>query len=323
MNNDLIERYVYAVTKRMNRKQRDDVAQELRSLIDDMLAERCGEEAPTEKDVRVVLTELGTPQELYAKYDEDADKCLIGQPYYSTYKFVMKIVLAAVTIGILISSVMLQIMEPKGVFEAIGTSLSMVYNSLLSAFAIVTLLFAFFHHKGVKLTEPFSFDDLPPVPKKKQEVSVWESVGGIALSVVFLIVFLAAPQIFSAVVVDTGELVPIFDVNVIRSRWYIIVLFAVIGITREAVKLMEKQYNRKVMLTAIVSDILSAVLSIWWLAGDAVINPEFKANMLRIFVDAEEFVYKIFENFNLFFLAVLLFALLLDALEATVRTLRK
>ena len=42
MNQDIIERYLYAATKRMPRKQRDDVSQELRGLIDDMLSEHCG-----------------------------------------------------------------------------------------------------------------------------------------------------------------------------------------------------------------------------------------------------------------------------------------
>ena len=92
MKNDLIERYLYAVTKRMNPKIREDVKNELSCLIEDMLMERCGDVVPTEKDIRVVLTELGTPQELYIKYSGDGDKCLIGQPYYSTYLFVMKIV---------------------------------------------------------------------------------------------------------------------------------------------------------------------------------------------------------------------------------------
>ena len=85
MKHDLIERYIYAATKRLPRKNPEDVAMELRGLIDDMLMERCGDETPTEKDIRVVLTEIGSPMEVYAKYDEDADKCLIGQPYYSTY----------------------------------------------------------------------------------------------------------------------------------------------------------------------------------------------------------------------------------------------
>ena len=71
MKNDLIERYIYAVTKRLPQKVQKDISDELRTLIDDMLAERCGELVPEEKDIRVVLTELGTPEELYEKYNPD------------------------------------------------------------------------------------------------------------------------------------------------------------------------------------------------------------------------------------------------------------
>ena len=116
MNNDLVERYIYAATKQMPRKQREDVSMELRGLVEDMLSERCGSRTPEEKDVRVVLTELGTPQELYSQYSDDADACLIGQPYYSTYVFVLKIVLGAAVVGMTISNLILQILEPGNVF---------------------------------------------------------------------------------------------------------------------------------------------------------------------------------------------------------------
>ena len=43
MKNDLIERYIYAVTKRLPQKVQKDISDELRTLIDDMLAERCGD----------------------------------------------------------------------------------------------------------------------------------------------------------------------------------------------------------------------------------------------------------------------------------------
>ncbi|MFR4805160.1 MAG: hypothetical protein ACLT98_18700 [Eggerthellaceae bacterium] len=50
-----------------------------------MLDERCRGLPPTAKDVRVVLTELGTPGEMVRKYTADEDACLIGQPYYAQY----------------------------------------------------------------------------------------------------------------------------------------------------------------------------------------------------------------------------------------------
>lgn len=321
MNNDLIERYLYAVTRRMSHKQRDDVCLELRGLIDDMLTERCGGLTPTEKDIRVVLTELGTPQELYAKYDEDAEKCLIGQPYYSTYKFVLKIVLGAVAIGMTISSMILQLLEPQSWWGMAANWLAMLYNSALAAFSIVTLLFAFFYHKGIKLTESFDFDDLPPVPKRSQEISKWESIAGIGFCVIFVVLFVFTPEVFS--VVHEGKRISLFNMALIRSSWPLIVAFAVCGISREVVQLVEGRYNRKVMVTALATNALSAVLSIWWLVSFDVMNQTFLANMKTIFTGESAIVHTMFANFDLFFLGVMLFALVLDSIDVTVKTLRK
>lgn len=321
MNHDLIERYLYAVTKRMDRRQRDDVARELRGLIDDMLAERCDGLTPTEKDIRVVLTELGTPQELYSQYDEDAKKCLIGQPYYSTYKFVLKIVLIAVTIGMTVSSVVLQMLEPQGWLAMAANWLSMLYNSLLSAFAVVTLLFAFFYHKGIRITEPFNFDDLPPVPKKSQEISKWESIAGIGFCVIFVVLFVFTPEVFC--VIREGKTIALFDIEAVRQTWFLVIAFAVCGITRETVQLMERQYNKKVMVTTLVTNAISAVLSIWWLVGFDVMNQTFLANVKETFAGEDQIVFTIFGNFDLFFLGILLFALVLDTIDVTVKTLKK
>ena len=321
MNNDLIERYVYAVTKRLGRKQREDVARELRGLIDDMLTERCGEVLPTEKDVRVVLTELGTPQELYAKYDEEADRCLIGQPYYSTYKFVMKIVLASVVVGATVSNLILQLLEPQVWYTALAGWLNMTYNSMLASFAIVTLLFAFFYHKGIKITEPFNFDDLPAVPKRTQEVSKWECIAGIVMCVVFAVLFIFTPQVFCAVY--EGKTIALFDMDVIRQTWFIVAAFAACGIVRETVQLLEGRYDRKVMVTAWVTNLISAALCFWWLLGFDVMNQSFLASMETIFAGEDAIVIQMFANFDVFFLGVMLFALVLDTVEVTWKSLRK
>ena len=52
--------------------------QNLETIIQDMLEERCGDVMPTEHDIRVVLTELGTPAELASKYKSETQDCLIG-----------------------------------------------------------------------------------------------------------------------------------------------------------------------------------------------------------------------------------------------------
>ncbi len=322
MKNDLIERYIYAVTKRLPRKNREDVAQELQGLIDDMLLERCGNLTPTEKDIRVVLTELGSPQELYEKYDENSKKCLIGQPHYNTYLFVLKIVLVCAAGGLTLSNVILQLLEPQIWYAALGQWIAMLWQGLMGAFAFVTLLFAFFYHKDVKIGEPFNFDELPPVPKRNEEISKWEPIAGIVFSVVFLVLFLVVPEAI-CIIYRGGELVPIFDAGAMRGSWYIILLFTLLGVSRETVKLLERRYNKSVMVVTLGSNLVSAVLAIWWLTRRELFNPVFKEKMMVLFEDPDFFMVGFFENFQYFFLAVILFALGLDTVETVVKSLRK
>ena len=322
MNHELIERYIYAVTRRLPSKQREDVSQELSSLVDDLLTERCGDMTPSEKDIRVVLTELGSPQELYEKYDENSKKCLIGQPYYSTYLFILKIVIFSAAAGLTVANLMLQLIEPQAWYAAVGSWLAMLWKGLMGTFGFVTLLFAFFYHCGVKIDKPFNFDDLPPVPKKQQQIPYWEPIVGIGISVVFLILFLAAPQAI-CIIYKGGEFVPLFNEGVMRGSWYIIVLFTLAGVTREVIKLVEKRYDRRVMVVTIITNGLSALLAVWWLTGEDLFNPVFKEKMTALFLNEEMFMVRFFEGFQYFFLAVMLLALVMDTIETIIKTLRK
>lgn len=320
--NDLIERYIYAATRRLPRKQREDVSRELEGLIDDMLAERCGGITPTEKDIRVVLTELGSPQELYEKYSAEGGKCLIGQPYYSTYLFVLKIVLVCVAFGMTVSSLILQLMEPQAWYAAAGQWLALLWQGLMGAFAFVTILFAVLYHKGIQISKPFDFDDLPPVPKKHEEISPWEPIVGIAFSVVFLTLFLAVPQVFS-IYYEGREWIPVFHVGVLRGSWYILLAFAALGILRDAVKLMDRRYSRKVLAVAVGTNAVSALLAVWWLTGFDLFNPVFQQKMAALFTDDAGFLAGVMTHFQYFFLGILLFALVLDTADTLVKTLRK
>ena len=58
VKNDLIDRYIYAVTKHMKSAMKKDVAAELETIIQDMLEERCEDVTPTERDIKVVLIPL-------------------------------------------------------------------------------------------------------------------------------------------------------------------------------------------------------------------------------------------------------------------------
>lgn len=320
MKNDLIERYIYAVTKKLSYKTREDVAKELRTLIDDMLKERCGDVLPTEKDVKVVLTELGTPMELYEQYAGDGKKCLIGPNYYHTYLFVLKLVLICEVVGLTIASIVSAVVNGQdviwyiGIFEWFG----MIISGSISAFGFVTALFAFFEYKEISLETVSSFDDLPPVPKKEEKISKIETIIGIAISVIFLVVFLVCPEVFTCGVIN-GKIIPIFSTETIRNTWYILFVFSGLGITRDVVKLIDAKYTKRVMLTTVITDALSAVCTVWWLTNRNIMNPEFASAVASLFEGDGAFIANVFANFQYFFMGVILFALLLDSLTTIVK----
>lgn len=145
VKNDLIERYIYAVTKHMKADLKKDVSAELETIIQDMLEERCGDVMPTEHDIRVVLTELGTPAELASKYKSETQDCLIGQPYYNLYVYVLKIVTACVIGGMLLAQIMAAVTSHTIWYIAIFRIIGGIFGGVLTGFAFVTLLFAFFY----------------------------------------------------------------------------------------------------------------------------------------------------------------------------------
>lgn len=324
MDHDLIERYIYAVTKGLPGKTRNDVAKELQTLISDMLEERCGDVMPTEKDIRVVLTELGTPGELYEQYMGDSKKCLIGPPYYTTYVYVMKIVLLCTAFGMTLAFMLSLFVGENNEaiwFLEIFRWFGMLLSGSLSSFAFVTALFAFFYHKEIPIDGNLGLDNLPPVPEKKERISKAETIFGIGISIVFMLIFLICPQIFCAVTKE-GELIPIFSIRTIRGTWYIIILFGILGIIREIVKLIDGKYTKRVMITAAATDFLSALCTVWWLVRDDIMNPEFTAKIGGLFEGESVRIMNLFANFQYFFMGVILFALLLDVVTIVVKGIR-
>lgn len=171
---------------------------------------------------------------------------------------------------------------------------------------------------GISLDNYSGLDDLPLVPKKKQQISRGETIFGIGISVVFLIVFLVCPQIFCAITKD-GELIPILSTEVVRNTWYIIVIFSALGIIREIVKLLDGKYTGRVVITTVITDLLSALCSFWWLLRKDIINPEFAGKIGELFEGDGAFITEIFSHFQYFFLGVILFALLLDIMNAVIK----
>lgn len=82
---ELIDRYVEAATRSVPQASRDDIASELRASIADQLDDRLAGGELDAAAERAVLTELGDPEILAAKYSE-RPLHLIGPRYFADWK---------------------------------------------------------------------------------------------------------------------------------------------------------------------------------------------------------------------------------------------
>ena len=299
MKNDRIERYIYQATKMLPKKNRGDIEQELRTLINDMLEERCGDKEPTQKDIDVVLIELGDPVELAGKY-ADQNRYLIGPSVFPKYWMVLKIVLLCVAGGITIAVIVGALADPVSPWKLIVDWIGTLMSTLFGAFTWVTIVFALIENKDwfkadgalgevigeieqeIKSdkTSGSFLDSLPEVPKKSEVIKRSDPIAGIVFAVIWIIILTTVPQIFG-IYWRTGDgisrITTIFDLDVLRSVTVLFVIATILGICRDIFKLIEGRYTKRLAIATVAFDVPALLISIYVFTRENLFNP----NMLR------------------------------------------
>lgn len=284
---ELIDRYVYDVTRRLPQEQRADIEKELRSLIDDMLAARTGEAEPSEDDVTAVLKELGRPSELAAKY-RGTKRHLIGPEYYDLYWLVLKIVLAATGFGLVIALIVSNVMTPpENTFSVAAESFGGIFGGLVQAFAYVTIAFALserFIKDGRIVKLDWSPKDLPPVPPINQKDTVnikrADPIVGLIFGVIGLIIFNAMPWILGYVTAVEGmKSIPVFNLDVVRTMLPLIDLMICLGMLKDMIRLIAGRYTIKISIAITAINIAVLVLNIVIFLPPAIWNADFLTSL--------------------------------------------
>lgn len=274
--NEMIDRYVYDVTRRLSEAQRADIEKELRTLIDDMLG---GKEDV--KDVTLVLIELGRPSELAAKY-RGTKRYLIGPDIYSTYEMIMKIVLAAVTFGMIVSQIIISITTPpESAFLAVVKAFGMVVMALVQAFAIVTLIFAILERfgKGDSWNEDWHPRDLPEVPMGSAVIKRGEIIVSLVFSAIFLIIITTMPWLFGVGFGLPAPWIPVFNLEALASMIGLVILMVAAGIIKEVLMLVIGRYNIRLAISVLALNLISLALVITVFGSPAVWNADFLMQM--------------------------------------------
>ena len=325
MKNDLIERYIYAVIRHLPLKTRGDVEKELVGLISDMLEERCGDIMPAEKDIRVVLTELGSPEELSMKYSGDENHALISGVYLLTYKRVLKIVLPIVVSSITFANILTLYLKwetPPNPYVLVWTTVwqtigSAIWGICLS-FSIITLTFVISERKKTGINTGDIFAGLPPVPRKTTQINPIEPSAALLLTIFGAVFFLAFPQIIGAWLGDAGW-TPVFAISVVRSLWLPIVLGIIFGIAKETVRLIEGQYTKRVVVVTITANLLLMVSSAVVFLNNNIMNPDFVSRISDLLAgESGDAWLGLLTNLNLLLLAGIIFSLIIEVITVSV-----
>ncbi|MCL2136846.1 MAG: hypothetical protein FWH40_04910 [Coriobacteriia bacterium] len=331
MKYDLVERYIYAVTRLLPAKMRADVEMELDSLITEMLAERCGPITPSDKDIRVVLTDLGTPDELAAKYISDEHSALISGTYYFTYMRLLKIVMPIVCIAVFFSMLLAQIIElvaapPNNVlfiFQFVGQAIGAAIAGAIWAFAVITFIFAVLERQQASIDTSDFLASLPSIPKPTSSIKRLEPIIGMVFSIAGVVLFIGFPQVFRIYFSDYGWL-PVFNIQTLQSLWLPILGSVVLGLFKEAVKLVEGHYNARVAISTCLANALSMACMGYVLLNRGILNPDLLSHLKALLADisasGEGIIQALVLSSNAILFAIICFALILECATALFRT---
>lgn len=329
MSNDLIRRYIYAVTYHLPRKAQPEVELEISSMVSELLEARCGGAKPSDADVRALLTELGPPEDLAIKYSGEEDRALISGIYFLWFKKTLKIVLPIAAVGVAFATLLTALITWRSPQEAsnfnpeiIGEVLSGAIGAAVQAFTWVTIVFAILSRQRVKLTEGDFLAKLPPVPDRRAQIKIHEPVINVLWHIAVAVLLLGFPHLIGGYS-DSAGWIPAFSESHIRASWYLIAMWVTFGIAYEMAKLFERRYSVRLALITVVSHIFIAILAALFFANNSIVNPAFAENASSMLKGASaEKIGWALGHVNLVILGIMLFALLINTATTTYRAIR-
>ena len=284
MNNNVKQRYIYAVTRELPPAQRPDIEKELHGLIDDMLEEHAQSRPSTEKDLEDVLYELGKPQELADKY-RDQKRFLIGPELYPYFIFILKIVFMAIGISMTVLLIVRGLGEPQQIWQVFLETAGAFISAITQAFIWITVIFGLSEHFGwhkkeinLPAEKEWRLSDLPQLPDERNKISRGESI----FTIIFLVLGGAlvsfALNLIGIWVINPGvnaTIIPFFNNQLFATFLPLIYGSIIIEILVEMVKQVIGKWNLKTIAAEIFSKGVNLLVGILIFSNRNIWNSEF------------------------------------------------
>lgn len=282
-----IERYIYAVTKRLPESQREDVASELRSLIEDMLDERKQSEAATAQEIEEVLMELGHPSLLAQKY-RGKDRVLIGPELYDLYMIVLKISLISTGVVAAAVFVLQSILHPVQILDHFIDFNISIFTVLPMAFGWTTFGFALAQHFGssqlktINLNKEWRPADLPKVPDLKHRTNRRDAIAGMVFHVLFVVILVFSADYLGIWLFQDGEFAGVIPFMNPSSYYYLFfILVFVLGFVKECLKFVSERWTWQLIAAQFVLNLVSIGFVALVMTGNDFWNPHFMEQLVQ------------------------------------------
>ena len=274
---DYKEAYVREVGQRLPEKMRDDVQNEIRSMIEDTLEDRSQSAGrPADEEMLLdVLRKLGPPEKMAASYLPP--RYVIGPELYPTFVTVLRIVL---TVIIILGAVGLGLSLGAGeyltaeAYEAIGSAAGELMGSIVSAIGSVMLVFWIIQVLNPNIR--ISHDEWDPRKLKpivdEDRIKIAEPVAGIIFNTLILMVLYLYPEWLGIISFSGGEVVraPLFTGAFFSYLpWFTLVL--VLEVVKDSLLIGSARWTPVARWMAIGGAALTVVVGIMLLTGPAIL----------------------------------------------------
>jgi hypothetical protein len=268
MSATLTDRYIEATVRTLPVTAQEDVRAELAASIADDVDARLEQGQPADVAEREVLTALGDPSVLAARY-ADHPLHLIGPRYYLAWWRLLKLLLAivpacvvaAVALGQALSGAAIGTIVAQAIATALGVAVHLAFW--------VTLVFVILERTGADTGLAWSLDDLPDAQDRGR------GVGDLVASLVFLALMVGALlwDHFRGVVYVGGEWLPLLHPE-LWPGWTAVLLALVAGEVALAFVIFARGWSPAAAVANAALAVVVLSLALTGLGRGVLVNPE-------------------------------------------------
>ncbi|VXC67593.1 conserved membrane hypothetical protein [Bacillus sp. 349Y] len=294
---NLIEVYIHEVTRRLPEKNREDIALELHSTIEDMLPDDYSKE-----DLKECLKKMGDPAILASGY-RDHPMHLIGPLYYNAYVTLLKMILPIAAVISLISMIAEYFIGYHGeeavinvVLDILGFGIWRIIEVGIQVFFWLTLVFAILERtdkgKGeqpltasLKKWTPDDLKDIPYIPRKKA-ISKCEIFGSLMWTAVWATLYFYADHLVGVYRSGKGGLelvIPALNQEVLMGYWPIVVIVIGFEIVVSLYKLIKGQWTKRMAISNAILQLVVVIVFIVIVINSNLFNQDFITYMMDLF----------------------------------------